>query len=127
MIETDQCGELFLVGVDFVDEFIGQNETILIVKVVVFALLEWKDLVVLLKCHLILDFLHGTDSLVTMFRWFLWIAILCVLKLLEKLLATCTGYMNFSTTLALTAAVIVVLTTPNSINLLLSVSCQTLK
>ena len=39
MIETDQCGELFLVGVDFVDEFIGQNETILIVKVVVFALL----------------------------------------------------------------------------------------
>lgn len=40
MVETNQGGELLLVGVYFVNQFIGHNQTILVVKVVVFALLQ---------------------------------------------------------------------------------------
>ncbi len=63
MLETDEGGEFLLVAVDLVDKLVGQNQAVLLVKVVVFAFLQPKYLVVFLERHLLLCLLCGTQTL----------------------------------------------------------------
>ncbi len=49
IIKHDEGGELFLISVDLVDELPGEDEAVLVVEVVVLAVLEREELVVLLE------------------------------------------------------------------------------
>jgi hypothetical protein len=66
MLETHQSGEFLLVAVDLVDKLVGQNQAVLLVKVVVFAFLQPKYLVVFLEGHPLLCLLNWTPTLRTL-------------------------------------------------------------
>lgn len=76
MLETHEGREFLLIAVDLVNKLVGQNQAVLLVKVVVFAFLQPKYLVVFLERHLLLYLLNWTQTLRTLRRLRLRVALL---------------------------------------------------